>query len=153
MMNPVAPRIRRAGRVPWLPAMAAAVLAWLLLAAGTARAHPMLQNPLWIEITPQHLTIKLQVSVRELCVVQGVPITLDGTVDEAQAEDAAPRHSPYLLDHLDLRADGNSLTGKVLGIDPPPVIKQGGEDGNSFTMVCDSVNRAGGADGKEYSSR
>ncbi|MES2709194.1 MAG: hypothetical protein V4726_21540 [Verrucomicrobiota bacterium] len=111
----------------------ALLLVWL--AAGWAGAHPMLQNPLWIEITPRRLAVKLQVSVRELCVVQGLPITVEGTVDEGQAEDTAPRHSGYVLDHLEFRADGGLLTGRVLGIDPPERIKQGGEgtDNSHFT--------------------
>lgn len=108
-------------------------LAWWLavfltvLAADSAPAHPMLQNAMWIEIGPAKIAVRMEVSVRELCVVQGLPITLDGTVDEALAEDTAPRHAPYVLDHLEFQGDGKILSGKVVGIDPPSHVKQGGE--------------------------
>ena len=103
---------------------------WLLLGlllAGPALAHPILQNPVWIEVAPDRIKVKLYVSMRELNVVQGLPIAADGAVDPGQAEESAPRHSPYVLDHLDFRADGVPLSGKVGSIEPPKHVGKGVE--------------------------
>jgi len=101
-------------------------LVWSLLAAP-AVAHPELQNPIWIEVAPDRLEVKLFVSMRELNVVQGLPIAVDGAVDIAEAVEAAPRHSPYVLEHLNFRADGVPLPGKVRTIEPPKSVGQGVE--------------------------
>lgn len=99
---------------------------WLLL-AGQGMAHPILQNPMWIEVGPDLIKVKLYVSLRELSVVQGLPIAADGTVDGDLAAETAPRHSAYVLDHLSFRADGQPLTGKVSEIAPPKLIGKGVE--------------------------
>ena len=83
---------------------------WLLL-LGLAEAHPILQNPLWITVKPDLMQLKLYVSLRELNVVQGLPIALDGAVDLELAKETAPRHDEYVLDHLNFRADGVPLQG------------------------------------------
>lgn len=103
---------------------------WLacgLLAATVAEAHPILQNPMWVEVAPDALKVKIFVSVRELNVVQGLPIAADGSVDAALAAETAPRHSGYVLDHLDFRADGVALSGRVTGIEPPKETGKGPE--------------------------
>ena len=99
---------------------------WLLL-AGQGMAHPILQNPMWIEVGPDLIKVKLYVSLRELSVVQGLPIAADGAVDGDLAAETAPRHSAYVLDHLSFRADGQPLTGKVSAIAPPKLIGKGVE--------------------------
>ncbi len=90
-------------------------------------AHPILQNPMWVEVTPDGLKVKLYVSIRELSVVQGLPIAGDGAVDTALAVETAPRHSGYVLDHLSFRADGVPLSGKVTSIEPPKEVGKGME--------------------------
>ena len=99
---------------------------WLLF-AGQGMAHPILQNPMWIEVGPDLIKVKLYVSLRELSVVQGLPIAADGAVDGDLAAETAPRHSAYVLDHLSFRADGQPLTGKVSQIAPPKLIGKGVE--------------------------
>ena len=99
---------------------------WLLF-AGQGMAHPILQNPMWIEVGPDLIKVKLYVSLRELSVVQGLPIAADGAVDGDLAAETAPRHSAYVLDHLSFRADGQPLTGKVSAIAPPKLIGKGVE--------------------------
>ena len=99
---------------------------WALL-TGVGIAHPILQNPMWVEVAPEKLNVKLYVSLRELNVVQGLPITAEGEVETALAIETAPRHSAYVLDHLVFRADGVPLLGKVVGIDPPQTVGKGTE--------------------------
>src|SRR5262245_58858193 len=91
---------------------------WLLTIAG-AGAHPVLVNQAWIESSPDHITVRLRVSVRELIVVQGLPVTADGRVDRIQAEDIAPKHSGYVLDHWHVKADGEPVKGTVTNLSPP----------------------------------
>lgn len=91
----------------------------LLLTLAGVQAHPILQNPVWIESSPERLTLKLDVSVRELVVVQGLPVASDGGVDIEEAAGSAEKHSGYLLDHFHCKADGKLLTGAVVHIRPP----------------------------------
>lgn len=101
------------------------VMALGLVLAGRSLAHPILQNPIWIEVGPEVMKVKIYVSMRELNVVQGLPIAMDGSVDMTEAKDTAPRHKGYLLDHLNFRADGNPLSGKVMQIEPPTEVGKG----------------------------
>lgn len=103
------------------------VLGCWLLFMGFAEAHPILQNPLWITVKPDLMQLKLYVSLRELNVVQGLPIALDGSVDLEQAKETAPRHDGYVLDHLHFRADGVPLQGKVTSRTAPGEIGKGVE--------------------------
>ena len=120
-MNTSSPSLHR----PWRAAFWSMALALGL--AGPASAHPILQNPIWIEVAPDRLEVKLYVSMRELNVVQGLPIAADGAVDMAEAEEAAPRHTAYLLDHLFFKADGQLLQGKVDQVTPPKHVGKGVE--------------------------
>ena len=88
-------------------------------------AHPILQNPMWIEFTAEALEVRVDMSVRELIVVQGLPQDTDGMVDYDLALDLAPKHLPYLLEHLSFKADGKELKGEVVKVDPPKVIGKG----------------------------
>ena len=94
----------------------------LLLTLVSVQAHPILQNPVWIESSPDHLTIKLDVSVRELIVVQGLAQGSDGSVDLDEAAGTAEKHSGYLLDHFHCKADDRLLAGTVIQIKPPKEI-------------------------------
>lgn len=94
---------------------------------GLAEAHPILQNPLWITVKPDLMQLKLYVSLRELNVVQGLPIALDGAVDLELAKETAPRHDGYVLDHLNFRADGVPLQGKVTARTAPGEVGKGME--------------------------
>ncbi len=116
---------------------AALLLALLLLTLAGAGAHPILQNPVWIYAAPDRVTLVLHVSVRELIVVQGLPVTESGQVDALEAEEFAARHSGYLLDHFQIKADGNRVAGSVQDIKPPEVIDDGleGPDRSHFVWT------------------
>ena len=94
----------------------------LLLTLAGAQAHPILQNPVWIESSPESLTLNLDVSVRELIVVQGLTQASDGSVDAEEAAGRAEKHRDYLLDHFQCKADGKLLAGNVVRIKPPKEI-------------------------------
>lgn len=108
-----------------------------LLAAPCARAHPILQNPIWIGVAPDRLQVKLYVSIRELNVVQGLPVAADGSVELGLAGETAPRHVSYVLDHLDFRADGNPLSGRLAKITPPEKVGIGVEAPDRAHFIFD----------------
>jgi len=118
---------------------AALLLALLLLTLAGARGHPILQNAVWIAASPDRVTVTLHVSARELIVVQGLPVSGDGRVDPLEAEDYAPRHSGYVLDHFLLKADGKLLSGAVQGIKPPALFHEGleGPDRSHFVWTIE----------------
>lgn len=101
------------------------LLLGLWLGAGTGTAHPILQNPVWIEASPEKVTLRLDVSVRELIVVQKLETSSDGSVEVELAAEYAERHRDYLLDHFHVKADGRPLTGNITGITPPRQITTG----------------------------
>ncbi len=91
----------------------------LFLTVSAAGAHPILQNPVWIDPCPEGVTLYLDVSVRELIVIQKLPVAADGGFDVLEAEDYAARHPDYVLGHFRVKADHKVLTGKVTQIIPP----------------------------------
>ena len=111
----------------------------LLLNTAGVRAHPILQNPVWIESNADGLTLTLDVSVRELIVVQGLPQAAEGQVDLEEAIERARRHTGYVLDHFQVKADGGLLQGSVNKIVPPKVIGTGleGPDNAHFRYTVD----------------
>jgi hypothetical protein len=100
---------------------AARILLLLLLTAGIAEAHPILQNMLWIDPGPKTVTLYLDVSVRELIVVQGLPVSNDGGFDPLVAGDFAAKDESYVLDHIKVKADGQVIKGKLREILPPEI--------------------------------
>ncbi len=118
---------------------AARLILVLLTFTTGVRAHPILQNPVWIESGADGLTIKLDVSVRELIVVQGLPQPAEGLVDLGEAIERADRHTGYLLDHFQVKGDGVRLKGTVTAIVPPKVIGTGleGPDNAHFRYTID----------------
>lgn len=111
---------------------------FLLLVLKVA-AHPILQNPVWIEAAPEKVTLKLDVSVRELIVVQKLETAEDGSVEVELAAEYAERHRGYLLDHFTVKADGKVLTGTIIDIRPPKRILTGleGVDRSHFRYTID----------------
>lgn len=110
-----------------------------LTAAFAAHAHPIIQNPVWIEATPEKVKLKLYVSVRELIVVQGLPMAADGGANLDEAIDLAPRHNDYVLDHFLVQADGKPVSGRVTEITPPAKVGIGteGPDTSHFVYYID----------------
>jgi hydrogenase/urease accessory protein HupE len=94
-------------------------LACLVLLAGAraARAHPNLQNAMWVVFEPERIHLAVNVSAKEISVAQGV------APSEAGGE-AATRHGEYLLGHLTVSIGGEPLTGKILNITPPPQLAE-----------------------------
>ena len=120
-------------------ALRSLLLICLWFGAVTLTAHPILQNPVWIEASPEKVTLKLDVSVRELIVVQKLEAADDGSVEVELAAESAERHRGYLLDHFQVKADGRLLTGSIQDITPPKQITSGleGPDRAHFRYLID----------------
>ena len=117
-----------------------AVLLVLLVCAAGLRAHPILQNPLWIDPSEQKLTLYMHVTVRELVVIQGLTVDTEGQADPLAAADAADRHVGYVLDHFQIKTDGSPLKGgKVVNITPPDEHQTGdeGPDNTRFVFLIE----------------
>ncbi len=117
-----------------------AVFWCFLLSATGLSAHPILQNPLWIDPAPDKLTLHLHVTVRELVVIQGLTVDTEGRADPLAAADAADRHTGYVLDHFHIKTDGKPLTGgRVVKITPPEEHQTGeeGPDNTRFVFLTE----------------
>jgi len=87
--------------------------------AAVARAHPNLQNAIWIQFEPTRIHAAVNVSAREISVAQGAALNEKGGVVDEAFKAAATRHGDYLLHHLKLSAGGRALPGKILSVTPP----------------------------------
>jgi len=93
----------------------------LCAAAGSAGAHPLVQEPMWILSEPGHIRLAVNVSAREIGVAQGLEAREDGAiVDATRLAEAAQREGNYVRSHLRVLADGRELAGQVTRTSPPP---------------------------------
>jgi hypothetical protein len=85
-----------------------------------ARAHPNLQDAMWVRFEPTLVHVAVNVSVKEIIVAQDVTSSKDGGADTATLSLAAEKHRDYLLQHLKVSAGSKVLTGKIVKLTPPP---------------------------------
>jgi len=90
------------------------VLLALMGLASTVWAHPDLQNPMWVQLSPSLVRVAINVSLKELSVAQGCNLTNTGILNHA-----AEKHRDYVLKHLSISAGTNALTGRVVSLSPP----------------------------------
>lgn len=91
----------------------------VLALALTAAAHPVLQDAMWVRFDPSLVRVAVNVSVREICVAQNIPVH-PGTSPDAQVLDrAAGQEGDYLLRHLRFSAGTASLRGKFVRFTRP----------------------------------
>jgi hypothetical protein len=99
--------------------LCASFLAVLLLVCP-ALAHPTLQNAMWMQFGPDRVQVAVDVSLREIAVVQRGAIG-DAAFDVESLGAVAEKHGDYVLKHLALSADGRTLTGTIKKMTAPPV--------------------------------
>jgi len=68
--------------------------------------------------------VTVDVSLKEICVAQGVDFRDDGIVDTDALNHAAGTHGDYILKHLTLSANGIPLSGKIVKLTPPPLFTE-----------------------------
>ena len=96
-----------------VPPIVALVVLGLAVAALPVAAHPVLQNTLWVVITPEAVRVRVKASLLEVCVSRNLPPGADGAYTAALLEPVLHEHAAYLLQHLRLSADGRRLAGRV----------------------------------------
>ncbi len=88
----------------------------LLLAAPAAPAHPVAQGAMDVTVLAGVIEIRARVTNEEALVAAA----FGGGADAgATLEEVWQRHGEYLLAHLQLKADGRALSGKVTRVTPP----------------------------------
>lgn len=96
----------------------------LLLMLGVStpvQAHPLLQNPMWVLVEKETVHVAVDVSLREIGLVQGVASTGDNDYAAEQFAAASEAHGRYVLGHLEVTAGGQPLAGAITKITPPPL--------------------------------
>ena len=91
----------------------------LFLLALPARAHPLLQDAMWLVFSPERVRVAVNVSLKEITVAQAVLAAADGGYEAEELAAAAERHRAYLMKHLEVRAGGRMLAGTVVKVLPP----------------------------------
>jgi hydrogenase/urease accessory protein HupE len=89
----------------------------LLFCGGSASAHPLLQNVLWLKFDRDRVHVAIDVSVREIALTETLPEDFDGLGDDLK--NAVEKHGAYVLKHLRLEMGGQMLSGRVTKITPP----------------------------------
>lgn len=84
-----------------------------------AEAHPDLQNAMWIQFEPAGIRLAVDVSMKELSAVWGIPDTLPPQDNTKPLLWAAEKHQSYLLEHLSIFENELKLAGQVLKVSPP----------------------------------
>ena len=103
------PFLSRPGKAaPWVAAFL------LCLLADVAQAHPFLQDSWWVVVETNRLVMRVSATLREVAVVQKVPVPTNGLTDLGAIQTALTHHGSYLLKALKLEADGAPLSGEVL---------------------------------------
>jgi hydrogenase/urease accessory protein HupE len=90
---------------------------WLLLAGlhfwifpGAAQAHPVAQGAMVVTISPSQLTMRITVSLEEVLVASAYGRS---SARAKSPTEAAEQHGGYLLEHIQITADGQPLHGQL----------------------------------------
>lgn len=89
------------------------------LTAGSARAHPLIQNSAWVSIETNVVTVRIFVSVKEAAVTQNIRAETNSPVDAVAIGRAFTNHAAHVLANFVVRADGSDLAGSVSKIEIP----------------------------------
>lgn len=92
----------------------------LLLTAPALRAHPFIQDSMWVAFGPARVRLAANVSLKEIIVAAGQSVGEDTRAESAFVTAAAEQHRDYVLRHLHLTIAGRELTGRVTAVTPPP---------------------------------
>jgi hypothetical protein len=98
-----------------------------LMLAGVAsvlRAHPNLQDAMWVQYEPGLVAVAVNVSLTELAVAHAVAPAANAHGETPELRRAAEQHRDYLLAHLVLRADQRLLTGRAITLTAPATFGQ-----------------------------
>jgi hypothetical protein len=95
---------------------------FFLYGIAGATAHPLLQNSMWVVFGPDGARVAVNVSEKEILVAQKLPLDAETPYSREDLETAAKRNSDYIANHLSLFVNGQALAGRVVTVNPPPLI-------------------------------
>ena len=110
---------RGAGSAPWFRWLSALLL--ILSTVPALQAHPLLQNSMWVLAEEGDVRVAVDVSLREIGLVQGIASAGDNDYPAERFAEAAERHGDYVLSKLEVTSGGKTLTGSITTITPPPL--------------------------------
>jgi len=87
--------------------------------AHPLRAHPSQQNAMWVQFEPSQVHVAIDVSLKELAAVWGVALEPNSPPEIAGIEEAAQKHTDYVLGHLILSVRTSALRGRSIKFTPP----------------------------------
>jgi len=93
----------------------------LLLALGgfQVKAHPQIQDAMWIVIEPKMTKVAVNVSLREIGIAQGLVLSESIPLEQTQYDQAALKNGAYLLSHLNVSGEHIRFGGKLTRVIPP----------------------------------
>ncbi|MCX6949323.1 MAG: HupE/UreJ family protein [Opitutae bacterium] len=93
---------------------------FLCVGLGSVRAHPNLQNAMWVQFEPSAVRVALNVSAKEICVAQQIEAE-ELRLDANRMTRVIRQHADYVQAHLKLQNGTQALTGQLRKITPWPV--------------------------------
>jgi len=100
--------------VPRIALLSAALAA---LSVSPAAAHPLIQDPLWVVVSPDAIHVRVSATLREIAAAEGR--RAEGVFDEDSIRRAAVAYPDYLLRHIRVRVRGELLEGRLVKLIPP----------------------------------
>jgi hypothetical protein len=95
---------------------------FLTLFGAGAQAHPLLQNSMWVVFAPDRARVAVNVSVKEILVARNLSLDPESPQTREELEAAAKQNSAYIASHLTISVNGQSLPGRVVAVNPPPLL-------------------------------
>ncbi|MEY4487688.1 MAG: hypothetical protein RIQ79_196 [Verrucomicrobiota bacterium] len=94
---------------------------WIALIGLTlaARAHPILQDTMWVDFEPALVRVAVNVSLKEIHLAQGVADSPDHPMTPPEVDQMLDRQGYYLLGHLTLSVGEKALKGSVVKLTHP----------------------------------
>ena len=90
----------------------------------TARAHPLLQDAMWIQFEPSLMRVAVNVSLKEVCVAQNLQASSVTNSEPTVLNRALEKEGDYVLQHLKFFAGTNVLAGAVMKLTRPPSVAE-----------------------------
>jgi hypothetical protein len=95
---------------------------FVLLGIAGTHAHPLLQNSMWVVFAPDRARVAVNISAKEILVAQNLPHDTETPRTREELETAAKQNSDYIANHLSLSVNGQALPGRVVAVNPPPLM-------------------------------
>jgi hypothetical protein len=100
----------------------------------TLCAHSGILNTARITFTNDAMLVNTEVALREILLVHGLRDDTQGGIDADAVKTAVERHEQYITSHLEVFANGDKLTGRVLQTTPPAAFSSPGQTKYRFQL-------------------